>query len=193
MTCPTGYHPRRAYTIKKTGTRVAASCIRSTTKAGSHANFVKSVKRRMTRRLQGFPRKNRGPTESACPAGTILRSAYVRERKNGSRVRVTAACIKNVGNPGKGLPSGAPGIGPLRKGDLSRFGYDGVIGMTEEARHAALTKAKAVYGSLTLWRKLNALYVYTRNTSPASSAIFKADRDWIRAIFGLKAFGDNAK
>ena len=109
----------------------------------------------------------------------------MRERKNGTRVRVTAGCIKNVGNPGKGLASGAPGIGPLRKGDLSRFGYDHVTGMTEEARHAALTKAKAAYGSLTLWRKLNALYVYTRNTSPASSAIFKVDRDWIRATFGL--------
>ena len=93
---------------------------------------------------------------------------------------MAASCIKNVGNPGKGLPSGAPGIGPLRKGDLKRFGYSHVVAMSEGRRHLALAAAVKAYGSLTVWRKLNALFVYTRHTSPASSAIFKADRDWIR-------------
>jgi len=112
----------------------------------------------------------------------------VRQSRTGKRARVAAGCIKNVGNPGKGLPSG-PGIGPLRKGDLSRFGYEHVTAMTEGRRHLALASAVKEYGSLTVWRKLNALYVYTRNTSPSSSAIFKADRDWIRAHYGIKAFG----
>jgi len=107
--------------------------------------------------------------------------------RRGRTVRVAANCIKNVGNPGKGLSSGAPGIGPLRKGDLSRFGYDHITNMTTDARRTALAAAVKAYGSLTLWRKLNALYVYTRNTSPASSAIFKADRDWIREHYGIAA------
>ncbi len=131
-----------------------------------------------------------------CPAGTIRRSAYYRTTRKaikaikaikgnkGNKTRrtyVKSACITDVGNPGKGLPSGEPGIGPLRKGDLARFGYDHVISMSERRRHLALTKAIKSYGALSLSRKLNAIYVYTRNTSPASSAIFKADRDWVLA------------
>ena len=144
----------------------------------------------MSRRLQGIRRSARGP--SSCPSGTILRNPYVRERK-GRRTLVAASCIRNVGNPGKGLvtPEGqllGPGIGPLRKGDLSRFGYDHVTDISEGRRHLALASAVRAYGSLTVWRKLNALYVYTRNTAPGSSATFKADRDWIKAHYGIKAF-----
>ena len=139
----------------------------------------------MTRRLQGIRRSARGP--SSCPSGTILRNPYVRERK-GRYTLVAASCIRDVGNPGKGLVTGGPGIGPLRKGDLSRFGYDHVTNMSEGRRHLALASAVKAYGSLTVWRKLNALYVYTRNTAPASSAIFKADRDWIKEHYGIQAF-----
>jgi len=191
MSCPTGYHPRRAYTVRRTGTKVRASCVRATTKAGPRSVFLAKTKRRMTRRLQGVRRSVRGPRR--CAPGTILRNPYVRERK-GRRTLVPASCIRNVGNPGKGLasaPGGGPGIGPLRKGDLSRFGYDHVTSMSEGRRHLALASAVRAYGSLTVWRKLNAIYVYTRNTSPASSAILKADRDWINAHYGIKAFPDN--
>jgi hypothetical protein len=79
-----------------------------------------------------------------------------------------------------------PGIGPLKAGELSRFGYDHVASMTAIKRQAALRKAQAEYGSLSLFRKLNALYVYTRNSSPASSAIFLMDRNWVRSTFGFK-------
>ena len=79
-----------------------------------------------------------------------------------------------------------PGIGPLKSGELSRFGYDHVISMTVLARQVALRKAADQYGALSLFRKLNALYVYTRNTSPASSAIFLMDRNWVRSTIGFK-------
>ena len=52
-------------------------------------------------------------------------------------------------------------------------------------RHLALSSAVKAYGALSVFRKLNAVYVYTRNASPSSSAIFKADRDWIKAEYGL--------
>jgi hypothetical protein len=91
---------------------------------------------------------------------------------------VPVSCITDVGNPGKGYAGG--GIGPLKSGDLARFGYTHVVSMSQGRRHIALAKAMRAYGPLTLWRKLNAIYVYTRNTAPASSAIFKADRDWVR-------------
>jgi hypothetical protein len=139
----------------------------------------------MSSRLRGIRMSRRGVTR--CPTGQIVRDPYVRIRL-GKRSFVPASCIKNVGNPGKGIPTGAPGIGALRKGDLTRFGYTDVTSMSEARRHLALAQAVKAYGSLTVWRKLNAIYIYTRNSSPASSRIFKADRDWINAHYGIKAF-----
>ena len=183
--CPTGYHKRRAYTVKKTGTRVEASCVRATTTQGPRANFLRETRRRRTRRLQGFPVAERGPT--TCPRGTILRDPYVRIRK-GVTQHVPASCIRDVGREGKGLSSGAPGIGPLRKGDLAQFGYSQISDMSVGDRHKALDAAIKKYGSLSIWRKLNALYIYTRNTSIESSQRFKADRDWIKSTYGIRAF-----
>ncbi len=183
--CPPGYHGRKAYTVKRTGTRVGARCVRATTKSGPRAAFLKASRSRMSRRLRGIAKSRRGVT--ACPPGQIVRDAYVRIR-SGRRQFVPASCIPDVGNPGKGIPTGAPGIGALRKGDLKRFGYDNVTDMSDGRRHLALALAVKAYGSLTVWRKLNAVYIYTRHTAPASSAIFKADRDWIKEHYGIKAF-----
>jgi hypothetical protein len=101
---------------------------------------------------------------------------------------VPASCIKNQGAPGKGLASGAPGIGPLRSGDLEQFGYTSVTGLTSLQRHRALAAAVRKFGALTVWLKLNAVYVYTKRTSPTSSRIFKADRNWVNITYGIKAF-----
>ena len=113
-----------------------------------------------------------------CPPGKIMRRAYTRKH-----TRVAARCIADVGVPGKGFQGEGPGIGPLRHGDLTQFGYGHVTAMTKGRRHLALARAVHAYGALTVWRKLNAVYVYTRNTAPASSAVFKADRDWIKAHY----------
>ena len=185
--CPRRYTLRKAYTVQKTGTRVGAACVRSTTRAReTRKAFVDRTRVRMTKRLRGIPMSRRGiPT--SCPPGTIVRDPYVRVRM-GKRQFVPAACIRDVGNPGKGIPTGAPGIGPLRKGDLKRFGYTEVTTMSEGRRHLALATAVKEYGSLTVWRKLNAIYIYTKKTAPASSAVFKADRDWINTKYGINAF-----
>jgi hypothetical protein len=116
-----------------------------------------------------------------CPTGTIWRKSY---RKR-SGTRVAGNCIADVGAPGKGLRSGGPGIGPLRVGDLSQFGYEHVTDMSVGRRHLALGRAVSAFGALSVFRKLNAVYVYTRRTAPSSSRIFKADRDWVRGQFGV--------
>jgi hypothetical protein len=183
--CPAGYHLRRSYRVRRTGTLVAAACVRATTKSGPRRAFLRATRKRMTKRLRGIRKSRRGVT--SCPSGQIVRNPYVRIRL-GKRQFVPAACITNVGNPGKGIPTGAPGIGPLRKGDLTQFGYDNVVSMSEGRRHLALAAAVRAYGPLTVWRKLNAVFIYTKNTSPASSRVFKADRDWIKATYGIKAF-----
>ena len=64
-----------------------------------------------------------------------------------------------------------------------KFGYGKVTSMSVKDRHHALSSAVKAHGALSLFRKLNAIYVYTRNTAPASSKIFKADRDWIKKEF----------
>jgi hypothetical protein len=186
--CSRGFHPRKAYTVRRTGTRVAASCVRATTSAGPHATFLSKTRKRMTQRMKGFRVSMRHSTRR-CGRGQILRAPYVRIlSRTGKRSFVPAACIKDQGAPGKGLSSGKPGIGPLRTGDLDRFGYVNVVSLGKEKRHAALKAAVQEYGSLTVWRKLNAVYVYTKRSSPESSRIFKADRDWINATYGIKAF-----
>lgn len=78
-------------------------------------------------------------------------------------------------------------IGPLHGQDLSKFGYSHIKTMSVVSRHAALTKAVAAYGSLSVFRKLNAVYVLTRRTAPSSSTLFKKDRDWVKSHFGFNA------
>jgi len=85
------------------------------------------------------------------------------------------------GSPG----STRPGIGPLRKGELAVFGYTNVASLSQNRRHIALSKAVRAYGALSVFRKLNAVHVYTRYTAPVSSAIFKLDRDWIKEYYGF--------
>ena len=79
----------------------------------------------------------------------------------------------------------SPGIGPLRKGELVIFGYSNVSALSEAKRHLALNKAVRAYGALSVFRKLNAIYIYTRYTAPISSAIFKIDRDWVKEYYGV--------
>lgn len=121
-----------------------------------------------------------------CGKGYIRRNAYTRKSRSGKRVRVTARCVKDRGLPGKGYQGKGPGIGKLREGELSQFGYSGVSKLSEAQRHTALKKAVAAYGALSLWRKLNAVAVYTKHTSPGVSRIFKSDMAWIRSTYGGK-------
>jgi hypothetical protein len=187
--CSRGMRYRKTYLRKiagKTRRRIRGACIRSQTRsAESSAEKVHRLRGRMTRRLRGIPMTRRGA--KTCKAGKIRREAYVRVTRRGKRVLVPASCIRDLGAPGKGL-KGGPGIGPLRKGELAQFGYVNVSKLSAEKRRNALRKAVAAFGSLTVWRKLNAVAVYTHRTSPSVSALFKADMDWIKATFGLKAF-----
>jgi hypothetical protein len=134
--------------------------------------------------MRGYSLKRR--TLKNCPKGYIKRASYVRSR-SGKKTLVPEQCIRNLGAPGKGL-KGSPGIGTLRKGELAKHGYVDVVHKSVADRHASLEKAIKEFGSLGVWRKLNAVQVYTRRLSPGASKIFKADMDWIRGKYGLKAF-----
>jgi len=106
-----------------------------------------------------------------------------------------ASCIKITGKrcaprkkpvPRKKAPVR---FGPLKKGELSKYGYVNVISMNATMRRRALLRAMRgiskqkrishYKAGLTLIRKLNAVYILTRKTSPKSSKVFESDRKWM--------------
>ncbi len=204
--CPSGYHKRKGYTVKKTGTHVPPRCIRSTSPyAESSSDFKKRMARPQTMRLKRA--KKPLTTTRKCPPGQISRKGYVRrftsgvkasgytvKRKDGTtytvypkkaKTYVKSACVKDLGLKGKAAPGQQ--IGPLRKGELKKHGY--VYRLPSEKRHNALRKAVTEYGALSVYRKLNAVAKLAQRTAPDASAAFKADRNWIRNTYGpLKAF-----
>lgn len=67
----------------------------------------------------------------------------------------------------------------LRKNSLSRFGYEKIIDLTERQRRIALNKSVKEYGSLTVWKKLNLLYIYNKYKNRSLAKKVKEDRDYI--------------
>jgi hypothetical protein len=182
MLCKDGTIMRKAYTRK--GTRVPAHCIRSVSPYGEkYRNFQERILKKMTKRLRGIGKTKRGNTQK-CKSGQILRKSYVRYSKTGKRTLVKGTCITKQGKSEIPL---SKQIGPLRKGELSQFGYTKIIDLSQMSRHIALKKAISAFGSLSVWKKINALYVLTKNTNPTLSKKYNEDRNWIRTTFGLKA------
>jgi len=83
------------------------------------------------------------------------------------KVRATRRCV--------------PGIGPLKKGELKAMGYDATA--SASVRHAAIAKAVGAYGRLSTLRKLNAIAVLNKRTSPARAKTFKSDRNWVKKTY----------
>lgn len=125
---------------------------------------------------------------SHCPRGKIHRKGYTRKaytKKTGVRVktaRVPGSCIRDVGRQGKGYPNG---IGELKEGELSKYGYS--FDKSKRSRHIALNAATRKQGALSVYRKLNALAVYTKRTSPSTSKKALADRNYVGKQHGYKS------
>lgn len=69
-------------------------------------------------------------------------------------------------------------IGPLRKGKLTSLGYSATA--KAKTRRVAIDKAVKRYGKLSTLRKLNAVAVYTKRTSPIRSKTYKADVKYVQ-------------
>jgi hypothetical protein len=67
---------------------------------------------------------------------------------------------------------------PIHKGKLTRFGYQ--THESSEARHKALKKADKAYGSVRLWRMLNAQVLFRKRLPDGNKEAFLADRNWVR-------------
>jgi hypothetical protein len=77
-------------------------------------------------------------------------------------------------------------IGPLRKGELQRFGYS--YKLPESTRHSSLKAAIKELGALNIYRKLDAVAKLSVTANPVASKAFAVDRDWIRSNYSLSAF-----
>ena len=122
-----------------------------------------------------------------CPKGTIMREGYIRKayiRKNGTRVAkkiVPPSCIKKRGAKDKyKVPRGKSGIGPLKKGELSKHGYSGVKELGVRKRRKALVGAIDEYGAPTIMKKLGAIKTLLKRTSPDYSKIYMDNMKWLR-------------
>jgi len=137
-----------------------------------------------------------------CPVGYVKRKGYT--RKNTGK-HITARCIRSTSpyaptlkkpkaKSKKECPSGKiprasyllKTIGPLRKGELRKFGYN--YKLSESIRRSALTMAIKELGALNIYRKLDAVAKLSERENPLAHMVFKTDRDWIRANYVLKAF-----
>ncbi len=106
----------------------------------------------------------------------IRRRAYT-TRKG---VHVPARMIRDRGAPGKWRARHmyAPGIGKLKPGKMAAVGY--TVTAAPASRHKSVDKAVKKYGKLSTLRKLNAVAVYTRRTSPKKSRTFKSDVKYVQ-------------
>jgi hypothetical protein len=149
----------------------------------------------------------RSKTRKACPTGQIRRKCYKREygstikrngylvRRSGRTVRVypkslkifvKSRCIEDRGLPGKGVAPGSNSIVevPLKKGELTKFGYHSSYPKT--VRRDALKKAASAYGPLSLYHKLDAVAKLSSRQAPAAAAVFARDRNWVRATYPIR-------
>lgn len=124
--------------------------------------------------------KKKSYSRKKCPRGYISRRGYTYVKKSTKkRYKIKSTCVKSKGIRSKGkktkrvLPS-------LRKGALTKYGYS--ISSTDAKRHSALKKALKAYGYSSLVKKLNAVKLLTKNTSPRNSKIYGKDLKWIQKI-----------
>jgi hypothetical protein len=66
--------------------------------------------------------------------------------------------------------------------------FDAKMASFATVRDLEYMEAIEKYGSLSVWKKINVLSIYFKNTNPALSALYNKDKNWIRTTFGLKAF-----
>jgi hypothetical protein len=130
---------------------------------------------------KGYMRKYSTPVRKA--GITVHRKGKVYKMYPSSKATfVKGKCIKSARKS-----SGTTRFGPLKKGELTKLGYSSRY--SEQERHKALQKAVIAYGALGVYRKLDAVAKLSVHTIPTASAVYTADREWIKKTFGpLRAF-----
>ena len=141
-------------------------------KRRSPKRSIQKSKRRSPRRsIQKKPRYSK----KICPKGSISRKSF--KKKSGSRLKAT--CVKSKNLRAKAM-SPLVYLPTLKTGSLSKYGYS--VLNTPRSRHIALKKAASTYGTNKLVKKLNAVRVLTRNTSPKNYIRYTDDIYYVQNL-----------
>jgi len=168
--CSKSYIRRRGY---KAGSkkRVPSRCIRSTSRSSVKREVWE--KQYLQKKRSSQSRASRLTSKVTCPSGTVKRIAHMKRSTTGKEFAVPAACITDRGNKGK-----RTSLPPLKSGTLSQFGYSTFH--TTAERHKALTDATKKLGYYSPYRKLIAVAIRLKNTSPDRTVILRADATWMK-------------
>ena len=183
MSCKKGTIFRKAYTrhLNNKPIHISSSCIKAQSQLGTKRSTRDSaiIKKRMM--IHKTIRKQFGSPN--CKKGQVVREGYTRKayvRKSGSHVKsskVGPGCIKATGLSRKRGTKGKQ-LFVLEKGTLTKYGYHANLSETE--RHTALTKAMKETKPLSVYRKLNAVYVLNKNKNPSLANTYRKDADWLQ-------------
>ena len=172
--CPNDKIRHKGYTRKNTGKYVKSVCVsrvhseKHTCPPGQipRASYVRHVSERVQR--EGYTRKTK-----------TGKSIQVRPRS--LTMKVKASCIKDKGKNGQSVKMTPARIGPLKKGELKKFGY--VYKLPEHIRHESLKQAIKKLGALNVYHKLDAISKLSASVAPKAAAVFAADRNWVRKTY----------
>ena len=178
--CKKGTSRRRSYT-RKNGVHVTSACVSHTAKTQRRSSIHcppghvsrTSYVRRLTSRVKqaGYFRRT--------PSGRVI---TVHPKKKS--ISVPAGCVPAHGSViqpqvrPQVQPQPQVRIGPLKKGELRKYGYS--YKNPEQIRRIALAKAISVDGRSTVYHRLNAVAKLSVSKAPEASKIFAADRNWVR-------------
>ena len=190
---PSSFTVKKKKSTKKPAKKPAKKSIKKPVKKPAKKPVKKSAKKPVNQTKKCTKDKALNPLTNRCvkncPKGYIIRNSYVRNpfiRKSGKKVSkkvVSAKCIKSRGLPGKTsnrFKGPNKGIGPLKKGELSKHGYTGIKDMGVRKRHQALNSAVKEYGSPMILKKLGAIKTYQKNKSPFVSSLLHDNMKYMR-------------
>lgn len=122
--------------------------------------------------------KSKRYSRKQCRIGSISRRAYVvRSKKRGS-YKVKASCVYSPkSNRSRGRKSRRV-LPKLKSGSLSKYGFH--VNASPKVRKLALRKAEKKYGKSTVIKKLNAVRVLTKNTSPKTSRVYESSIKYLQ-------------
>jgi len=163
------------------GTVVPARCIIKRSSVAPPGMTRAAVNKAIMKRKEKVSKKlERQYGVKKCSKGNIMKKGYIRKaskkNKNKRSVKVAPTCIS--AKPGKKSSSSTARIGPLMPDVLKKYGYK--ASLTKDKRQGALNKALKVLEPVSLFRRLTALRVFTKNKNPVLSLKFKNDAEYIK-------------
>ena len=182
--CKHGFILRKGYTrhTQNKKIHVPKGCINAQSQSGQKRSSRDLIIMTRRRKMHKSIRKYFGTPK--CKSGNIVREGYMRKsymRKSGvrvSRTKVAPGCINATGLSKKRGTKGKQ-LFILEKGTLTEHGYH--ANLRADVRHNSLKKAMdSGLKPLSVYRKLNALYVLNKNKNKVIASIYKEDSNWVR-------------